>query len=396
MIALPIRMLKTVKHLISEPRAPGASAPLPRDWLLVAVLLCAVLVESFLTETAVWHRVSSLVSLALVMTLPWRRVHPLGMVILAFGATAMVHAVALSQGVTWMGFKANIAVVILPYALLRWASGRESIIGLAIIAVSLALAMVAEDHSWGEIIGASLFLLFPSALGASVRYQDSAQRRSQEQVRLSERERLARELHDTVAHHVSAIAIQAQAGRTLAAQRPQASLEALDIIEEAASRTLAEMRLIVRALREDDPAERSPAASLVDIKQLALDEACPLQVSVTMKGNLTQLNAMLETTLFRLAQESITNAARHANDAQSVTIVLEGDDQEVRLRVADDGKPVTHQSESGFGLRGMAERVALNGGTLKAGPGTQRGWVVEATIPKQVAKAREHSSSRRR
>ena len=135
--------------------------------------------------------------------------------------------------------------LILPYALLRWGSGRESILGFTVMAISFTTAMWMGAHGWAEVLGASLFLLFPAALGASVRYQDSAQRRAAEQVRLREREQLARELHDTVAHHVSAIAIQAQAGRALADTHPDAPAEALATIEEEASRTLSEMRRMV-------------------------------------------------------------------------------------------------------------------------------------------------------
>ena len=95
-----------------------------------------------------------------------------------------------------------------------------------------------------------MVLLFPAVLGAAVRYRTNFRHRSLEQVRLRERERLARELHDTVAHHVSAIAVRAQAGQVVATTRPAAAVEALRVIEAEASRTLAEMRAMVGVLRD--------------------------------------------------------------------------------------------------------------------------------------------------
>ena len=113
------------------------------------------------------------------------------------------------------------------------------------------------------------FLLFPAALGASMRYRASSKLRETDQVRLRERERLARELHDTVAHHVSAIAIQAQAGRAVAARDPTPPCDALEIIEEEASRTLAEMRTMVGVLRDGEAPDLAPQRGVADIERLA-------------------------------------------------------------------------------------------------------------------------------
>jgi signal transduction histidine kinase len=376
-------MSKLFETLWKEPRAPGAREPFWRDWLLVGVLMLLAIAEGVLGETVVWRPLSMALTAALIVTLPWRRTHPLLMVTLAFGSTAVVQSIAIARGVDWKGLDTNAFMLILPYALLRWASGREAVLGLAVITISFATAVWLEALSWKEVLGASLFLLFPAALGASVRYQDSAQRRAREQVRLRERGELARELHDTVAHHVSAIAIQAQAGRTLAAQRTEAAVEALTVIEEAASRTLVEMRRIVGALRDDGEAARAPTATLADIERLARDDAFPLRVDVTLTGELDALDTSMQSTLYRLAQESVTNAVRHARGARSVSVRIEGGAGSVRLRVDDDGESIAGLTDRGFGLRGMSERVTLLGGTLHAGPGATRGWTVEAVLPKR-------------
>ena len=106
-------------------------------------------------------------------------------------------------------------------------------------------------------------------LGLIVRFATSAQHRARHDVRVREREQLARELHDMVAHHVSAIVVRAQAGRVVAATRPEAATEALEVIEGEAVRTLAELRTMVSALREDADAELTPQQGLADLERLA-------------------------------------------------------------------------------------------------------------------------------
>jgi len=361
-------MRKLFDTVWREARSPGAPGPLRRDWILVAIFVFAAIVEGLYTDIVMWRPMTIVLTIVLALMLPWRRTHPLAMAATAFGLSAIVQLVALTFGVNWSGLNCNLFVVIFPYALLRWGSGREAILGLALIAVSFTIAMSIEQHSWLEFLGASLFLLFPAALGATVRYQDSAHRNTNEQIRLKEREQLARELHDTIAHHVSAIAIQAQAGQSLAATQPHAPVEILGKIEEAASRTLSDMRQIVSMLRDESDAVQAPAATLADIKRLAHDNACPLQVNVDFSGDLAELNATLESSLFRLAQEAVTNAARHARGARSVDVNLSGDAENIRLTVVNDGDIIAHQAPAGLGLRGMAERVALLGGSVSAEP----------------------------
>ena len=375
-------MSKLFETLWKEPRAPGAPARVWRDWVLVGLLVPLAIAEGVLSEVVIWRPLTTALTAALMLTLPWRRTQPLLMVTLAFGATAVVQAIAILHGADWKGLDTNIFTLILPYALLRWGSGREMVLGLAVITISFTTAIWISASGWKEVLGACLFLLFPAALGALVRYQDSAQRRAREQVRLRERGELARELHDTVAHHVSAIAIQAQAGRVVAAQRTEAAVEALAIIEEAASRTLLEMRRIVGALRDEGDAAHAPAATLADIERMARDDAFPLRVIVTLTGELDELDTSMQSTLYRLAQEAVTNAVRHTHGAGGVTVRIEGETGRVRLRIDDDGEPITGTADQGFGLRGMTERVTLLGGTLHAGPGETRGWTVEAVLPK--------------
>ena len=219
----------TVRTLWAEPRAPHPPARVWRDWVLVAVLVPTALLEGVLRDDVVWRPVSVLLGVALPWTLLWRRTHPLAVVVVAFGAIILADIASLvgdADGV--VGLYTMVFVLLLPYSLVRWGSGREIGIGLAIILVTAILGIAIDYTGVVDSVVGFLFLLFPATLGATVRYWTSSRLRELDQVKLRERAQLARELHDTVAHHVSAIAIRAQAGRVVAATHPEAALDALE------------------------------------------------------------------------------------------------------------------------------------------------------------------------
>ncbi|MFV2040048.1 MAG: sensor histidine kinase, partial [Acidimicrobiales bacterium] len=252
---------------------------------------------------------------------------------------------------------------------------------------ALVSSLVTDFTGAGDAIGGGIILLFPAVLGVSVRYRGTARRQHIEQVKLHERERLARELHDTVAHHVSAIAVQAQAGRFLAQSASlQGAADALEVIEEEASRTLTEMRSMIGVLRDGDTSpDMAPQRRIADIEQLATTSTPgALRIDVELVGDLDHLRPSVETAMYRLAQESITNAIRHARHATRVQVRIDGDAEAVRLTVTDNGDTSSAVSESfGYGLVGMSERATLLGGTLEAGPRPNRGWTVQAVLPRQ-------------
>jgi signal transduction histidine kinase len=273
---------------------------------------------------------------------------------------------------------------VLVYALVRWGSGREIVIGLAVVLVAAVIGTAADSTGPADVIGGFGVLAAAVAGGAAFRYRAESWRRASDQIRSEERLGLARELHDTVAHHVSAIAVQAQAGRTLAGQRPEAALEALAVIEGEASRTLAEMRAMVRVLRDGAPTEYAPQRGIADLTSLARREPLPV-VEVELPADLDELPLQVDAAVYRLAQEALTNALRHARNASRVEIRVVKGAGELRLRVTDDGqidavRPASH----GFGLLGMTERVQLLGGTLRAGPAPGGGWAVDAELPMEV------------
>jgi signal transduction histidine kinase len=167
-------------------------------------------------------------------------------------------------------------------------------------------------------------------------------------------------------------------------------LDALVVVEKEASRALTEMRTIVGALRRGEDGDLTPQLGVLDIERLAQSNGHAPRVDVTLTGDLAGLPPSVDATLYRLAQESVTNALRHARHATNVQVVVTGDDDCVRLSVWDDGdaRPAgAASSSSGFGLLGMAERARLLGGTLDAGPGRDRGWTVVAELPRRTATA---------
>ncbi len=362
-----------------------------RDWALALALVPVAVVEGVLSDGLVWPIASVVITLALLPTLLWRRTHPLSTVVVAFGTLTTFNVATLAVGVNWEGLITNVFVLLLLYALFRWGSGRHAAIGLAVTSVPLGLGVIDQmiyptpgESAVSNVVGGGLVLLVAAAVGASVRYRDKARSRGMDQVKLLEREQLARELHDTIAHHVSAIAIRAQAGRVVAATDPTAAVDALVVIEEEASRTLTEMRTMVGALRRGTKADLAPQRGVADIERLTNRAGDGPQVGVKLSGDLERLRPSVDAALYRLAQESITNAIRHARHATRIHVTVSGEADYVRLNVDDDGDPRAFdpRSASGFGLIGMAERAKILGGTFEAGPNRNRGWTVDVILPK--------------
>jgi signal transduction histidine kinase len=380
-----------LRSLWAEPRVADPPSHPGRDAALVAAVAPLAILEAVLGENRTWPVASVVVVVALAPTLFWRRTHPLAMVALAFGTFSALDIVAIVAGTPWEGLGAGAFVLVLLYSLTRWGSGRDVVVGLPIVMFPVVLGAV-HDTPLSDVLGGGVLLLLIATIGASVRYQATAHTRGIQQVKLREREQLARELHDTVAHHVSAIAVQAQAGRAVAAARPEAALEVLATIEEEASRTLAEMRTLVAALRQDDEPELAPQRGVADIGRLAgTGGAERPRIDVELTGDLDGLWPAVDAALYRLAQESITNALRHARHATLVRVQVVGDDEAVRLTVTDDGESAAPAGAgAGYGLVGMAERAQLLGGTLDAGPddrpaaggGGTGGWAVRAVLPR--------------
>jgi signal transduction histidine kinase len=373
-----------LRSLWAEPRAADAPERLWRDWVLVGVLMVTALLEGVLRDDVAWRPFATIVAVGLAPVLLWRRTQPLACVVVGFGTAMALGLATLAGGPSHVGLNAMIYILVLVYALVRWGSGREIVIGLAVVGVAAVIGTVADYTGPAGVIGGFGILVAVAAGGAAFRYRAESWRRALDQVRNHERVGLARELHDMVAHHVSAIAVQAQAGRAMAGQRPEAALEALTAIEGEASRTLAEMRTMVRVLRDGAPAEYNPQPGVADLVSLARRDPVPV-VDVELPHDLDPLPHPVDAAVYRLAQEALTNALRHARNPSRVEIRVVQAGGRLLLRVTDDGQVDPARSAShGFGLLGMTERVQLLGGTLRAGPAPEGGWTVDAELPTEV------------
>ena len=377
-------MRNALRSLWSEPRAPGNPGILWWDRWLVAGLVASAIVEAVVRgDSLLWRPLAIALAVALAVTLLWRRTHPLTIVTIAFVAITVMNIATLVRGETTFGLYTMAFILLLPYALLRWGSGREILIGLVWILIGFGTGLAADFVDIGEAIAGFVFAQSPALIGATVRYRSFARARDRDRAVLQEREQLARELHDTVAHHVSAIAIRAQAGQTLARTNPNAPVEALKVIEEEASKTLAEMRSMVGALRRGEEPELTPMPGVADIERLARDIGEGPETKVAISGDVGGIAPSVDAAIYRLVQESITNALRHARHATTIEVTVTIDSRLVRVTVRDDGEPRhTAIPERGFGLIGMSERVKLLGGSLAMGPGPERGWAVSAVLPK--------------
>ena len=372
-------MIRRLRSIWNAPAAiPAPPRRVWRDWVLVTLFLATAIVEGFVRPELAGQWLSVIISAVPAFTLLWRRTRPLLMLSIGYGVVAAGFLLAALN----LQLVSSSYLVVLTYALFRWASGRSIVIGVGVFAASASLQTFAPSSEPGDPIGAAIFLLLTLSFGLLFRSRAGGRMRELERAKSFEREQLARDLHDTVAHHVSAIAIQAQAGLAVAASNPEAAQRALRVIEAEASRTLAEMRSMVRVLRRDTAAELTPSKALADIAELAGTDHGGLLVEVTLNGAIGTLPPAVGAAVYRLAQESITNARRHAKHATRVQVVIDVDEAGVRMQVIDDGDTVGGAA-AGYGITGMAERAALLGGTLEAGRAPGGGWSVAADLPRE-------------
>ncbi|WUI00877.1 sensor histidine kinase [Spirillospora sp. NBC_00431] len=211
-----------------------------------------------------------------------------------------------------------------------------------------------------------------------------------------ERARIARELHDVVAHHISMIAVQAETARLATPGMPAAGARRLSEIGDTARAGLTEMRRLLGVLREDTEAgaaeARGPQPGLGQLNEL-LDDARDNNTAGTrliMTGRPVTLDSGIELAAFRIVQEALTNARRHAPGA-AVDVEVEYAEEALRLRIRDNGPgpPAAPSGPGhGHGLTGMRERAAAVGGRLSSGPAPGSGFLVEAALPTTVDQAR--------
>jgi len=279
---------------------------------------------------------------------------------------------------------------------LSWRTNRRTaLIGAVAMCAVLGLAALV---SGGEPVLALVFLGWSAAaifLGDVLRtrrsHLDELEARAhyleltrEEEARrrvAEERLRIARDLHDGVAHAMATINVQAGAAAHVVDRRPAAAKEALQAIQRASAEVLDELGALLDLLRDDgQSAERAPTPDLSGIEDLVSSLDAPVQVSLTVDGPLATVPSSVGTAAYRIVQESLTNVVRHAGATHAQVAVLVAADRGLTVEVADDGAGATAASNgSGLGLRGMRERAESTGGRLEAGPRPGGGFLVRAT-----------------
>ena len=375
--------------------------PRAADGLLTLMIVAAAIPAHLSGQTSVsdpnqldptWWTV--LLVLAGTVPVYWRRTHPLaaGLVVV----TAEV--VALFIGV---GGAAFIGSAVAVYSIGAHTSGINRTRTMSAITALVALLFVA---GWidglsllDEFISTGVLLITAFVLGDNLRRRrqqnenlaERAERAEREQGLLAEqrvaaeRNRIARDLHDVVAHSVSVMVIQAAAARRSLADAPELSAVALEAIESTGRQTMTELRSILGVLRTDaEPLDAPPAPqpTLEHLEHLAGADDLPMRV--TIDGEFSALPDSVSVTGFRLIQEALTNIRRHAGVVHDVSVALRISDESVTIEIGDDGRGAgAGQSPDGFGIIGMRERVAAAGGTLDVGPRVGGGWRVRASLP---------------
>ncbi len=387
------------------PRRPRASAE--RQWLATAVFAASTaLVTLALVGGSAPHERGQRLFLAFVAYGPIALLRRWPLPVLA--AATIVNALVMAVGNAPLPF--GIVLGLASYLAASQLPRRVSIPAVAASAAALAGALlyaalavrtapVAVEAvegfpplvaAWfiGDSVAARRHYLAGLAEQAE-RERAAEAERARRQVR-EERVRIARELHDVVAHTLAVITVQAGVGRRLMAKRPQEASTALESIETIGRTAQEELRVVLGLLRDEDAgmAALAPAPRLVDVKDLVETvRASGTPVDLQMSGTDRGLSPALELSIYRVVQEALTNLVKHAPGARAV-VDLAVSAHEVRLDVADDGgsagRPAGRdgqQAAPGHGIVGMRERIGAFGGRLVAEPLAERGFRVIAEVP---------------
>jgi signal transduction histidine kinase len=386
-------------------RGVGANRPLSRDDLIDWSLAVAVAAAAVLQQLDCSCRVDPVganIVILLVATLPigLRRRWPVG-VFLVTASAALLHVLL---GFTNQ-FPVTFAVVIATFSMASYAPWPLAVLGGAAIALGLPVNFVVDWSNHGHVSLEDIpynYGLFGGAwvLGDNLRRERERVRRAEraradEEQRaldavVEERARIARDLHDAVAHSLSVITLQAGAGRRVAIDRPERGRAALAAIEQLGRESVADMRRLVGLLRSQNGAEMEPQPSLARLEGLVERvRATGLEVAVLTEGTPSVLPPGVDLSAYRIIQEALTNTLRHASASRAEVVVRYGSTG-VEVEVTDDGRgPAAnghgHEVAAGHGLLGMRERVGMFGGELESGARAGGGFRVRAVLPVDLA-----------
>ena len=376
-----------------EPMVPDARRPLAMDGVLAAGIAVVQVAGTYLAgrrqvDRESFDALAGALLLAGPAALTVRRRYPVPVYAIAFASTLAYVSLGYPRGPVFFGLiVAFLTVVLAGHRVVGW-------VGLATGYVAFLWAEVVfqDVHApgWAALLGLGAWLLVLAAVGEGLRIrrarnEEAARSREEEARRRAgeERLRIARELHDVLAHNISLINVQAGVALHLMDEQPDQARTALTAIKSASKDALGELRSVLDVLRQvDEGAPRSPTAGLDDLDRLVSGAtAAGIDVRVETSGTPRPLPPSVDLAAFRIVQEALTNVTRHAGQA-TATVSLTYDDSGLTVQVEDDGRGMAgNGSGSGNGIRGMKERAAALGGALEAGPKPGGGFRVTASLP---------------
>lgn len=390
------------------------------DWLrrhpmlvdgVLAFFVALAGVAGGVRDVARFGPVAALVYTGLVVPVVFRRRHPVGAFVTVIAAGAL-EVVLVPRPIT-----SDVAVLVVLYTLAAGRPRRISVPGLIVCLAGSAVAAATwlpsahVQWSWFELGAVTALLFFGPPLlawllGDSMRWRRGyyraleeraarleAERDAHAQVAAAtERARIARELHDVVAHNVSVMVVQANGGAYALDSSPEQAREALAAISQTGRQALAEMRHLLGVLRTDSSeggASLAPQPGLEQVTDLLRHcRAAGLPISFTVEGVPRALPPGMALTAYRVVQESLTNTRKHGGPAVTAAVTMRFCEDGLKIMVADDGRaPGPATDGAGHGLVGMRERAELYGGTVEAGPRPEGGYLVTCTIPLGEARA---------
>jgi signal transduction histidine kinase len=366
------------------------------DVLLAGLVGLLYLVEIFTEARFAGDRAVGIpVALLFSGTLAVRRRLPLLALLTGIGVIALSNGTGppLADTATFLlGFSLAL------YSTGRFAGGRAALAGGLAVVAALPLAVIEPGQPFSPADSAfiAIFILGPWLGGRVVRHRQHRERglearavalelerdaKAREAV-LEERARIARELHDVVGHAISVMLLQARGGRRMLAKDPEETRRALDAIDHAGGQALAEMRRLLGVLRQtEDELALAPRPSMTRIDELVARLAgTGLPVEVTVAGEPVELPPGIDVSAYRIVQEALTNALKHAGPARA-QVIVRYTPEDLELEILDDGPGTGNGGGSGHGLPGLRERVAVYGGELDAGRRPQGGYALRARLP---------------
>jgi signal transduction histidine kinase len=372
--------------------------PVAGDSCLAALLLLAFALPSDLAAPTD-PLVDLAFSTALIACVPIRRRAPVAMFVVV-AVLCLVQLALLDHIVA-----GNVVALIAVYTLVAYGpSTRLGAIGTACIAAGALACAVRWDAADPElslgtaIVSTTASALLAAALGAWRRSRRAQLAALEERNRLLaierdqqaavgaaiERARIARELHDVVAHSLSVIVVQADGAAAGAEQQPAAAAATLRTIGDTGREALGQMRRLLGVLRSENGTDWAPQPGTDQLHDLVAQVAdAGLPAGLVVEGRPRPVSGTIDVTIYRLAQEALTNVLKHAGPVSRVDVVLRYREDAVELVVRDDGRGTTAGGDDGpgHGLVGMRERVDMHDGTLAAGPSADGGFEVHAVIP---------------